>query len=123
MRELRQGDRCIDIVEKPRAARDDVQATVLEAVEDVLDLTRAADRLELVLGEPHDPELPLAGALGRLQAVLDHAEVAILEDVQRDALARQSDDPEGEQWEAAHGLLAHRRSLGRPPPGTARPCC
>ena len=77
------------------AAREDVHAAVLHALEDLVDRTGAADRLELVLGHPDDPELALLS-----QAVLDHRAVAILEDVQRHALGRQRDDPQREERKA-----------------------
>ncbi len=72
---------------------DDVEPPVLQALDDPLDLTRTPDLLELLIGEPQDPEL----AVLAVQAVLDHLPVAILEDVKRHALPGQRHDPQGEQ--------------------------
>ena len=66
------------------------------ALEHRLDGAGAADRLELVLGHPQDPELALL-----LQALLDHRAVAILEDVQRHVLGGQRHDAEREEREVA----------------------
>ena len=73
---------------------DDVQPPVRQSLQDLLDLARAADLLELIVGEPHDAELALRGAWLGVQDVLDHLAVAVLEDVQRHALRRQRDDSE-----------------------------
>ena len=60
---------------------------VLEALEDLGDLHRAAVGLQPVVGRPDDPELAPA-----LQALADHRLVALLEDVQRHELVGQGDD-------------------------------
>ena len=78
--------------ERPRAAGDEVEPPVGHPLEHLGDLARAADRPQPVVGEPDDPELRLL-----LQAARDHRLVALLEDVQRDQLARQGDEPEREQ--------------------------
>ncbi len=85
-----------------RAAHEDRDAPVVLALEHALDLTGAADRLELVVCEPHDPELALA-----VEALLDHRAVALLEDVQRHALGRQRDDPQRKQWKILDGRFGH----------------
>ena len=110
----------LDQAEGPRAAGEDVQPPVLHALEHLLDLARAADRLELLVGEPHDPELPLGRSELGLQALLDHPAVAVLEDVQRHALAGQRHDPQREQRKAPARWLGHRVEFrctrGCPPP-------
>ena len=50
----------LEQAEGPGATREDVHAAVLHALEHLLDRARAADRLQLLVGEPHDPELALA---------------------------------------------------------------
>ena len=45
--------------ERSCPARDQVDATVLHALDDLGDLARAADRPQPVLGHPDDPELGL----------------------------------------------------------------
>ena len=86
--------------ERPRPAREDVQPPVVHALEHLVDLARAADRLELLLRQPEDAELALDRARLGGEAALDHHSVAILEDVQRHALAGQRDDSQREQREA-----------------------
>ena len=75
-----------DQPEWPPPAHEHVEAPVTHPLEHAVDGTRAADRLELVLGEPHNPELA-----ARADALLDHHAVALLEDVQRNLLAGQRD--------------------------------
>ena len=69
----------------PRATR--LMPAVGHPLEHLGDLARAADRAQPVVGEPDDPELRLL-----LEAARDHRLVALLEDVQRDQLARQRDE-------------------------------
>ena len=113
----------LDQPEGPRAADEDVHAPVLHPLEDLGDLARAADLLELVVGEPEDAEL----ARVLIQAVLDHLAVAVLEDVQGDALAGQRDDPEREQREAPDLWLGHEPESRTPSPvaasGGVAPAC
>ena len=90
-----------------RAAGEDVQAPVGQPLEHLLDAARAAGLLELLVREPEDPEL---GALA-LQAVGDHPQVTVLEDVQRHALGRQRHEPQREQREVADGGAGMRLSL------------
>ena len=67
------------------AGDDDVHPAVLEALQHLGDPRRAADPVggAVVVAE-HDSE-----RLGGLEAVADHALVAVLEDVKRQELARQ----------------------------------
>ena len=65
----------------------------------------AADLLELVVGEPEDPELALL-----VEALADHLLVALLEDVQRHELAGEQHEAEREQGEALD-LQAHAPRL------------
>ncbi len=80
----------LDQPEGPCPAREDVDAAVLHPLEHPLDRDGAADRLELVVGEPDDAELAVV-----LEALGDHRAVARLEDVQRHVLARQRDESSG----------------------------
>ena len=63
------------------------------------------DLLQLVVGEPEDPELALL-----VEALADHLLVALLEDVQRHELAGQQNEAEREEGEALD-LLAHGSRL------------
>ena len=100
--------------EHPRAARDEVDPPVGQPLEHLGDLARAADRPQPVVGQPHDPELRLL-----LEAAPDHRLVALLEDVQRDQLARQRDEAQREQREVLDQLArsiqdtARTRTFGR----------
>ena len=97
----------LDQPERTRAAREDVQPAVVVALQNPLDQACAAHGLELILGQPHDPELAALRLALALQAGADHAPVALLEDVQRDGLAGQRHYPEREQGEGRRGLLVH----------------
>ena len=92
----------LDHAERPRAARQQVHAPVFHLLEHLLDRHRAADVAQPVVGEPDDPEL----ALG-LQALADHRLVALLEDVQRNQLAGQRDEPQREQRKLARRAFGH----------------
>src|SRR5215210_800583 len=83
---------------------EDVEAAVLEPLEHLGDARRAADVLQRVLCEPYDPELALL-----LEALPDHQLVALLEDVERNHLARQQHKAEGKQRKA----LDHTRHGSR----------
>ena len=97
-----------DDPERPRAAREDVHAPVVHALEHLGDLHRAADRPLPVVAGPDDSELRAA-----LEALPDHRAVALLEDVQGNDLVGQGHDAEGEQREVADDLVGHRVSLRR----------
>ena len=71
-------------------------------VEDLGDLACAPDPLALFLVLPDDPELRLA-----LEALPDHGLVARLEDVQRDELVGERDDPQWEQREVPDEPIRH----------------
>ena len=73
----------LDDPERPRAAGEEVHPAVVHALEHPVDLARAADLPQAVVGEPHDPELALLA-----EALVHHRLVALLEDVERDQLAR-----------------------------------
>ena len=60
-----------------------------------VDARGAADLLQLVVGEPEDPELALL-----VEALADHLLVALLEDVERHELAGQQHEAEREQGKA-----------------------
>ena len=77
----------LDESERAGPSREDVQPAVLHLVEDSVDQTRAADRLELVLAEPDDSELTLP-----FEAFPDHRPVPGLEDVERNVFGRQRDE-------------------------------
>ena len=87
----RVGERVVPLqqLERSRRARENVEPTVIHALEHSVDLTGAADHLQLVVGEPHDAELALSG-----ETFLDHRSVSRLEDVQADLLAWQGDERE-----------------------------
>jgi hypothetical protein len=87
---------------------EDVQAAVGQSLQYLLDLARAARRLEFLIGQPEDAERALERPRLGLEAALDHAAIAILEDVQRHALAGQRHDPQREQRKATEGALGHR---------------
>ena len=93
----------LDDPKRPRAPRQDVQAPVVHALEDLGDLAGAADVAQRALGGPDDPELRVA-----LQQLLEHRLVARLEDVQRDELVGQRDERQREQREVAHRPVGHR---------------
>ena len=92
----------VDDPERARAAREDVHAPVVHALEDVGDLHRAAHRTHALVAGPHDPELRAA-----LEALADHRAIALLEDVQRDELVRERDDGEREEREVGHDAIGH----------------
>src|SRR6516162_2937449 len=91
----------LDQAEGPLTASVDVEPPVAHPLEHLLDVARAPDRLELLIGKPDDAELPLRRAGPGAQALLDHSPVAILEDVQGNALRWQRHDPEREQRKAS----------------------
>ncbi len=92
--------------ERARAADEDVQAAVLHALEHLLDLACAADRLELLVGGA--TRCRTGASVSRLacrqRSII--MPVAILEDVQRHALAGQRDDAQREQRKALE-LVGH----------------
>ena len=74
-----------------------------EALEDVLDLAGAADRLRAGLGQPDDAELAVV-----LEQLVEHDPVALLEDVQRHELVGERDEGEGKQRKVTHGPIGHQ---------------
>jgi hypothetical protein len=96
----------LDDPERAGAAREDVQAPVLHALQDAGDLHRAARLAHAVLADPDDAELALA-----LEHLGDHRPVALLEDVQRHVLVGQRDEAEREQREVLHHAIGHRWEL------------
>ena len=97
----------LEHAKRPRAPRHEVHAPVVHALDHLGDLARAADLAQPVVGEPQDPELALVA-----QALVHHRLVALLEDVQRDQLARQRDEPQREQRKLADEPVWHaERSL------------
>jgi hypothetical protein len=84
-----------DHPERHGAFDEHVHAAVFEALEHLADAGGAADLLEPVVGEPDDSELALL-----LEALADHELVALLEDVQRNQLMRDQDEPERKQGKA-----------------------
>ena len=81
--------------ERAPAAREDVHAAVVGALEHLGHARRAAHLAQPTLGQPHDSELRLL-----FDAAPDHELVALLEDVQGHDLGRQEDQPQGEQRKA-----------------------
>src|SRR6202042_1979369 len=75
--------------ERTRAVYEDIQPAILQALEILIDLACTADGLQLLVRQPDDAELALDRAWLAQQALLDHAQIAILEDVQRHGLAGQ----------------------------------
>ena len=100
----------VDDPERARAAREDVHAPVVHALEHLGDLHRAADRAHALVARPDDAELRAA-----LQALADHRPIALLEDVQRDELVGECDDAEREEREVPHDAVGHRPLSLRPP--------
>jgi hypothetical protein len=96
----------VDDPERARAAREDVHAPVVRALEDLRDLHRATHRAHALLARPDDAELRAA-----LQALADHRAVALLEDVQRHHLVRERDDAQREEREVAHDAVGHPVSV------------
>ena len=82
-----------------RALREDVQAPVVRALEHARDRGGTADLAQAGAREPHDAELASGG-----EALADHRLVALLEDVKRDELVRQKDEPEREEGKALEDL-------------------
>src|SRR5439155_12447969 len=84
-------------LERVSPAHEDVHAAVLGALEYLGDLRRAADFLQAVVGEPDDPELAVL-----LEAPGDHRFVAVLEDVERNDLARKQHDRQRKERKGAY---------------------
>ena len=84
----------LDHAERPGAVGQQVDAAVLEFLEDAVDPAGAADVAQTVVGEPDDSELAVP-----CEALVDHRLVALLEDVQRHDLGWQHGELQREQRE------------------------
>ena len=93
----------LDDPERAGPAGEEVHPSVLHPLEHLLDLAGAANLAQAVVGEPDDSELPV-----ERQALVHHRLVALLEDVQRDDLFRQRDEPEREQRKVAYEAVRHQ---------------
>jgi len=71
----------LDDANRPRAACQQVDAAIVELLDDPFDATGAADVIQTIVGHPDDAELAVVG-----KAFLDHRLEALLEDVQRHEL-------------------------------------
>ncbi len=102
----------VEALEDPEgllAGDDDVEAPVVEPFEHFGDPGGAADPPGAAVVVAQDDAKRLLG----LQAVTDHALVALLEDVERHQLSGQEDDRKLEQRQFAQGLVAHPRKCRR----------